>query len=296
MKLNKLFTPIFAAALAVATLATPASAQAQPNEAISQNSFQHIRNATAKIHYAGKTFLLDPMLAKKGAYAGFEGTVNSQLRNPLIELPIRAEDVFKGVDAVIVTHTHLDHWDDAAQQQLPKNLPIIVQNQSDADTIRSQGFTDVRILESELNFDGVKLAKTGGAHGTVEMYAIPQLAGLLGDAMGVVLQADGQDTLYIAGDTLWTADVNKAIHRYQPQTVVLNTGYARIEGLGGGIIMGTADVEHAAKMLPNAKIIAVHMDAVNHATVSRKDLRQFVQEKGIADKVAIPNDGETVGF
>ena len=32
----------------------------------------HIRNATQIIHYAGKRFLIDPMLADKGA-AGFSG-------------------------------------------------------------------------------------------------------------------------------------------------------------------------------------------------------------------------------
>ncbi|VEI47531.1 Uncharacterised protein [Actinobacillus equuli] len=38
--------------------------------------YQHVRNATAKINYAGTTFLVDPYLATKGAYEGFAGTVN----------------------------------------------------------------------------------------------------------------------------------------------------------------------------------------------------------------------------
>lgn len=32
---------------------------------------QQIRNATVKITYADTTFLIDPMLAKKGTYPGF---------------------------------------------------------------------------------------------------------------------------------------------------------------------------------------------------------------------------------
>ena len=35
--------------------------------------FEHIRNATSKITYKGITFLIDPMLAPKDAYPGFEG-------------------------------------------------------------------------------------------------------------------------------------------------------------------------------------------------------------------------------
>ena len=59
------------------------------------------------------------MLAEKGRYAGFEGTLNSHLRNPLVELPMKAEDTFKDVDAIILTHTHEDHWDEVAQKILP---------------------------------------------------------------------------------------------------------------------------------------------------------------------------------
>lgn len=48
----------------------------------------HIRNATQIIHYAGKRFLIDPMLADKGAWPGFPGTARSELRNPLVELAV----------------------------------------------------------------------------------------------------------------------------------------------------------------------------------------------------------------
>lgn len=50
-----------------------------------------IRNATQVIEYAGKTFLIDPFLAPKGMYPGFEGTANSHLRNPLVELSLPIE-------------------------------------------------------------------------------------------------------------------------------------------------------------------------------------------------------------
>ena len=74
---------------------------------------------------------------KKGAYPGFEGTFRSHLRNPLVELPMPAEDVMKGVDAVIVSHTHLDHWDGGEHQLVPKDIPLIVQNEADAKIIRA---------------------------------------------------------------------------------------------------------------------------------------------------------------
>ena len=122
---------------------------------------QEIRNATIKVTYADTTFLIDPMFAKKGFYEGFPDTHRSYLRNPLVDLPIKPETILEGVDAVIVTHTHLDHWDDAAQATIPKNMPLFVQNKEDQKIIQSQGFKDVRVL-TQATFEGIKLTKTGG--------------------------------------------------------------------------------------------------------------------------------------
>lgn len=80
-----------------------------------------VRNATQLISYAGKKFLVDPMLAKKEAYPGFEGTARSDIRIPMTELPFDL-DVLLDVDAIIVTHTHPDHWDEAAVAHIPKGL------------------------------------------------------------------------------------------------------------------------------------------------------------------------------
>ena len=118
---------------------------------------QQIRNATVKIDFAGTTFLVDPMLSAKGAFPGFPGTYRSELRNPLVDLPFSADEVLKSVEAVVVTHTHTDHWDEAAQKQIPKNMPVFVQNDADAKTIRGQGFKDVRVLKGTTTFNGVKL-------------------------------------------------------------------------------------------------------------------------------------------
>lgn len=281
MKLKSL---IFA--LMATTVATTANAEIR---------YQHIRNATAKIEMAGSTFLVDPYLAPKGSYAGFEGTINSQKRNPLIDMKEPVEKVLEGVDAVIVTHTHDDHWDEYAQKVLPKTLPIFVQNAGDARIIRSQGFKDVRVLGKNTEFNQVKLSKTGGQHGTDQMYAIPQLAELAGEAMGVVMQADGEKTLYIVGDTIWNEEVDFALNRYKPEVIVMNTGYAQLQGFSDSIIMGKADVAKARQAAPKADIITVHMDAVNHAAVTSDEMRKFVKENKLS-KVAVPKEGEELEY
>ena len=281
---------------AVATAASADTNATQAPDTSHKVDLQQVRNATVKITYGDTTFLIDPMLAKKGAYPGFENTYRSNLRNPLVDLPESPDKVISGVDAVIVTHTHLDHWDDAAQKALPKDIPLFTQHEDDAQLIRSQGFKNVRVLTDEAEFGGVKITKTGGQHGTDEMYAVPALAKPLGEAMGVVFQAPGYKSLYLAGDTIWRKEVDQAIDKYHPEVIVLNAGKAKMTGFEGAIIMGEEDVLRAAQTAKGAKIVAVHMDAVNHMSLTREELRNYVKKQGIESRVDIPEDGASLKY
>jgi L-ascorbate metabolism protein UlaG (beta-lactamase superfamily) len=258
--------------------------------ASAQAKLTQVRNATLRIDYGGVRFLVDPLLADKGAYPGFEGMANSHLRNPLIPLPMSLEDIIN-VDAVIVTHLHSDHWDDAAKARLPKSLPIFAQDEQDAAQIRSSGFTDVRVLTEKSEFKGVKLSKTGGQHGTDA--AIQAASKVLGMVCGVVFSHLSHKTLYVAGDTIWNRYVEDAIAKHQPEVIVLNAGDARVIGLDP-IIMGTKDVLAVHRAAPKAQLIASHMEAVNHCVLSRVDLRAFSEKEGFASSLLIPGDGETI--
>lgn len=291
------FTYLLRTALAtssVAFLVACGTPSPSPSAAQQTLGVQQIRNATLKVEYAGTTFLIDPMLAKKGAYPGFEGTYNSHLRNPLVDLPLPLEEVMKA-DAIIVTHTHLDHWDEVARERLPKAMPIFVQDEKDATSIRKDGFTDVRVLTESTVFNGTRLSKTGGQHGDDKTMAF---AGeLLGSVSGVVFQRPGHKTIYVAGDTVWNRHVEDALQQYKPDVIILNTGYARIQGLEGSIIMGKEDLLRAHRAAPKAVVIGTHMEAVNHGMQTRKELRDFIAEKGMdAQRVRVPADGEIYRF
>lgn len=69
--------------------------------------FQQIRSALSVVEFAGVRFLIDPMLAPKNTYPTFPYTCVTGEGNPTTELPVSLESLFD-VDAVIVTHLHLD--------------------------------------------------------------------------------------------------------------------------------------------------------------------------------------------
>ncbi|MBT2645017.1 MBL fold metallo-hydrolase [Bacillus sp. ISL-41] len=252
-------------------------------------NIQQIRNATLVVKYAGKKFLIDPFLAEKGSYPPFPNSLRQDQNNPLVILPSSIDDIINDVDAVIVTHLHLDHYDDAAKEALPKDIKMFVQNEEDVNSVKNDGFKNVEVLQEDTVFKGVQLIKTKGEHGRGE---ILKLAGLV---CGVVFKHDSEKTLYVAGDTVWYEGVQEAIDTHTPEVIVVNAGDNQFLQ-GGSLVMGKDDVFEVHKAAPSAKIIASHMEAVNHWTLSREELKSFAVEKGISSSVLVPNDGESYRF
>ncbi|KAI8601696.1 hypothetical protein EDD21DRAFT_414670 [Dissophora ornata] len=85
------------------------------------------------------------------------------------------------------------------------------------------------------------------------MYSIPDLVKILGKVMGIVFQAPGSKIVYVAGNTVWDSYVNQTLAKFHPDVIILNTG---------------------------------------DAPLSREELRKYVQQKGIQDRILIPDDGE----
>ena len=58
--------------------------------------------------------------------------------------------------------------------------------------------------------------------------------------------------------------------------------------------MGKEDVLKTHQVLPEAKIVATHMGAVNHALVTTQEMRDYAKANMLTDFVFVPEDGETV--
>lgn len=242
---------------------------------------QLIRHATLLIEYAGMRLLVDPMLNDAGAGPPIQNSPQPR-NNPLVPLPCPVEQVLDGVQAVLITHTHRDHWDDAAIQLVPKDLPLFCQPE-DLAKMEATHFVNAAPVHDERHWSKICVTRTGGQHGTGE------IGKAMAPVSGYVLRNEHEPTLYIAGDTVWCKEVSDTIKHFKPDVIVVNAGGARFLE-GDPITMTPDDVIHLCHAAPKAKVIAVHMEAINHCLVTREELEQHTRKAGVA--IEIPDDGE----
>ena len=244
-----------------------------------------LRHATMVVTFNGVNVLVDPMLSPAGAMDPVANAANDR-RIPLVELPLTSDEVRRvidSIDLVLVTHHHRDHWDTAAIQLLPKNIPILCQPQSVA-AILDSGFTSVTPIQEAASWGLIEFHRTGGQHGTGE------IGEKMGAVSGFVLLAPGEPTLYLAGDTIWCGEVQTALHTFKPNVVVVNAGAAQFL-TGGPITMTADDVCAVCREMPSAQVVAVHMEAINHCLLTRDALRSRLIHEELAARVQIPTDG-----
>lgn len=243
---------------------------------------QLIRNATLKLDYAGRTVLIDPYLAPKHSLPSFA----KRSENPMVELPVSIETIFDGVELVIVSHLHSDHFDSVAKQRLPKHLPIFCQPGNEGE-IRAAGFTDVTPLTNRATWRGLTLTRREGSHG------LGPVVEKMGSVMGFTLEAEGEPSVYWAGDTVLYPPVAGVIAETRPDIIVTHSCGARWDG--DLIVMDAQETVAVCETSGDAVIVATHMEALDHATISRQDLREAAEARGIsATKLRIPADGDVL--
>lgn len=249
---------------------------------------QLLRHATLVVQLADQTLLVDPMFSHAGAMDPVVNAANTR-RIPLSELPLNDDallELIRQLDGVVVTHTHRDHWDSRAVELLPKHLPLLCQP-PDVARFQQEGFTNVLPVETSLTWQGIEFSRTGGQHGTGD------IGQKMGHVSGFVLRAAREPSLYIAGDTIWCDEVADALNQHRPDVTVVNAGAAQFLQ-GDPITMSAADVAEVCRAMPASRVIAVHMEAVNHCLLLRTDLRDYLDRTGYNYQVTIPQDGETI--
>lgn len=250
-----------------------------------QSTVQLIRSATVIITYKGQKILVDPMLSEKGAFQSFAGIE----KNPTIDLKIPIDQITNSLDLVLVTHCHPDHFDQAASDLLDKSITLFHQP-ADTTYFKKEQFKNATAIVDKTVWNGIEIIRVEAQHGTGDVLKYT------GQASGYILRSKGQATIYIVGDGVWTDEVKKNIQTYRPDYIIVNSGGATLPGFKSGlIIMDDEQTITLIKESGKAKIIAVHLEALDHCRVTRSLLKTKAELSNVErSRLIIPQDGEII--
>jgi L-ascorbate metabolism protein UlaG (beta-lactamase superfamily) len=266
-----------------------------PAPDVTTGSIFFIGNATVLIRYAGFTILTDPTFIHMHEQVSLGyGLHTTRLTNPAIdiyELP--------PLDLIVLSHFHGDHFDQVAERELAKSVPIVTTPEA-VHELGQRGFGNTYPLDPWASMTVAKgdahlrITAMPGRHG-------PPLADLvLPDVMGSLLEFQSPAAtplfrLYITGDTLVIDDLQEIPRRYpQIDLALLHLGGTRVlgilvtmDGKQGVQLMQTVAPQHA---------IPIHYNDYDVFTSPLADFQQEVQAAGLAERVHYLHHGDTYTF
>lgn len=259
----------------------------------------HLRSATFVIESGEHYILIDPMLGGKGSMPPFSVFRFKAEKNPTVDLPNNAQTILSKVNQALVTHSqtfgikplqHGDHLDPTGEQFLIDNsIPVTTPNKDKA-YLEKYGMTVANGLTAweATPFLGGTITAVPAQHGHGWIHKV------MANGCGFFLQLPNEPSIYISGDTVLTPDVKKALSELKPDITVVAAGQAQMD-VGQPLLMSSNEVMEFIRLSPN-KVIANHMEALNHCPIDRNTLKRSLEAEGLLEKVSIPQDGEVLEF
>lgn len=252
-----------------------------------------LRNATVVVELGKYRILVDPMLAQKGALPPLKFFSQRQ-RNPIVDLPVVADSVLESVTHCLITHCqkgHFDHLDRAGKHWLRNRQIPVICTLHDAKYLRQRGLNVSPLPDDHWApqaFLGGKIRTVPCTHGR------GMIGMLMEHGVGYFIELPGEPSLFLSGDTILSDDVRNFLTRVQPQICVIPAGGARFD-IGTDIIMGIDEVIKFTVMSKGV-VVANHLESVSHCPVKRTALRAAAVRAGVANRLVIPEDGDTLEF
>jgi L-ascorbate metabolism protein UlaG (beta-lactamase superfamily) len=276
---------------ATSTLTLPDAPTAAPTTG---GSIFFIGNATVLLQIAGFTILTDPTFIHKHEQTWLDGGLHTtRLTDPAVELAD-----LPPLDLVLLSHFHGDHFDQVAERDLDRALPIVTTPQS-ANDLKERGFTNClpldvwETLSVEKGQARLRITATPARHGP------PLVDFVLPDVMGSVLDVTAADggasRIYITGDTLVIDELREIPQRFPDIDIaLLHLGGTRV--LGILVSMDAKQGVEAMRIVDPALAIPIHYNDYDVFTSPLSDFQEEVRAARLEDRVHYLSHGETYTF
>jgi L-ascorbate metabolism protein UlaG (beta-lactamase superfamily) len=254
-----------------------------------------IGNATVLIRYAGFTILTDPTFIHMHEQVSIGyGMHSTRLTNPAVEI-----GDLPPLDLIILSHFHGDHFDQVAERDLDKRLPVVTTAEA-AKELKARGFNNTLSLETWAPVEAQKgeallrITSTPGRHGPpLSELVLPEVMGSMlefgSGASGVLFR------MYITGDTLVFDDIREIPQRFPDiHLALLHLGGTRV--LGILVTMDAAQGVEMLRIVNPRRAIPIHFNDYDVFKSPLSDFQKEVEAAGLSDRVHYLEHGETYQF
>jgi L-ascorbate metabolism protein UlaG (beta-lactamase superfamily) len=250
-----------------------------------------VGTATTVLRLGGFTLLTDPNFLHRGqrAYLG-KGLWSRRLTEPALQ-PAQ----LPGLDAIVLSHLHGDHFDRIARRELDRDQPVLT-TPAAAGRLQRWGFETHGMRPWE-RVELTKGEETLAVEALPGVHARGLLGALLPPVMGSLLEHRVRGTVrrrvYLSGDTL-TGDHASAIADRHPaiDVAVVHLGGTRI--LMNTVTMDAAQGVDLLRRVRPRVAVPVHFDDYG---VFKSPLSAFLhaaKDAGLATSVRCVDRGQTV--
>ncbi len=276
---------------ATSTLTLPDASTAAPTN---EGSILFIGNATVLLTVAGFTILTDPTFIHKHEQTWLGGGLHTtRLTDPAMELAD-----LPPLDLVLLSHFHGDHFDQVAERDLDRALPIVTTPQS-ANDLKERGFTNClpldvwETLSVEKGPARLRITATPARHGPPLVDLV--LPDVMGSVLDITMANGGASRIYITGDTLVIDELREIPQRFPDIDIaLLHLGGTRV--LGILVSMDAKQGVEAMRIVDPALAIPIHYNDYDVFTSPLSDFQDEVRAAGLEDRVHYLSHGETYTF
>jgi N-acyl-phosphatidylethanolamine-hydrolysing phospholipase D len=261
-----------------------------------------IGGPSAIVDIKGLRVMTDPMLGprEERAFVLPKHPSSGVIDAPIARYTSPPAFDLSGLGAILVSHTHADHFDAQAKRDLPKDVPLVVAA-SGAEAMRAAGFTDVRPID----WGEHVLIQAGSTR--LDVHAVPahhahdpDLDHTLGRGNGYVLEwrdSAGSYRVYWTGDAVLSEE--STTFRAQLGQVDLLLPHMGGVGGDGGLGLRTMNAEEALELVRRIDpklVVPIHHTTFAHYREPIEALMQRAAEGGEMHRFRFVREGETVAL
>ena len=244
-----------------------------------------IGGATVVIQLNSLKIVCDPVLCKNGAIQDYRYFKSMRMDDPVYD-----EETFKNIDVLLITHFHLDHFDNIAKSVIKSDVAITNEYNREIYTNKQIVLQNNETFSETIKDTKISITSVAAVHGRNKI-----IGNLVGKNTGYVIELENQNkknVVYITGDDVFKKQKKQLAGKHIDVIIV----YAGSASVGSGLlgrVLGRITNNQSDVMKLNKAYKPTHLLPVHFGTFSHYQEKNYSKES-LGTNVLLLTPGDSV--